>query len=63
MSFNVVAPNGVQMSGVIVDDEREFELYKLLKLDVFDNTPEKKANVVEVVIETPKKNSGRSTKK
>jgi len=54
LKFNVTAPNGVNIDVTIENNTDRFELYKLLKLDVFDNTPVFKAKVVERVSEIPK---------
>ena len=54
MKFNVTAPNGVNIDVTIEDNPERFELYKLLKLDVFESATAVKAKVVEVVVEEPK---------
>ena len=59
--FSAISPvNGLSIRGVIVDDPAEFKLYKVLGLDVFDNTPKTLAKVIEV---KPVKQSGRTSKK
>ena len=51
LAFKKKAPNGMLMTGIIVDDPAQFKLYKLLELDVFDNSSlsEKIADVTEVI--------------
>jgi len=55
--FQKKAPNGMLMTGIIVDDPDQFKLYKLLELDVFDNSSliNKSANVTEVTPLTEEK--------
>lgn len=62
-SFRGTAPNGVVISGVIEDNSAEFETYKILGLDVFEDKAkaESKANVIEVEPKASGKN--RSKKK
>lgn len=51
LAFQKKAPNGMLMTGIVVDDPAQFNLYKLLELDVFDNSvsSNKIANVTEVI--------------
>jgi len=51
LAFQKKAPNGMLMTGIIVDDPAQFKLYKLLELDVFDNSSmnNKIADVSEVI--------------
>lgn len=61
MKWGALAPNGLALDGIIDENPDNFALYKLLKLDVFETVPEKKANVIEPELaETSKKKRGRS---
>jgi len=42
--FSKVAPNGLEISGIISAEPSEFELYKTLELDVFESDE----NVTEI---------------
>jgi len=54
------APNGTVITVTIKNDPSQFELYKLLKLDVFG--PEVKAKVLEVKPKEEKKKSATAKK-
>ena len=63
LAFQKKAPNGMLMTGIVVDDPAQFKLYKLLELDVFDNSSisNKIANVSEVIPVEKKKGKKNAT--